>query len=153
MKRKPKSPAPFTSLRRRAEARNKHPATQDGLAQVDSDTVRLVHELQVHQIELEIQNEDLQRSRSKVEDGLVHYTELYDFAPVGYFTLAKDGTIFKVNLHGAQILQTERANLEGKRFGLFVAEKNRVIFAFFLEKLFESHVKETCELELLREDE
>jgi len=65
------------------------------------ETERLVHELQVHQMELEQQNEELQRVRAEVEEGLARYTELYEFAPAGYLTLGRDGEIRQLNLAGA----------------------------------------------------
>ena len=72
-----------------------------------------------------MQNEELRRSRAEVEAGLERYTELYDFAPVGYLTLGRDGTIRQVNLTGAQLLGGERARLPGRRFGVLVAEPDR----------------------------
>jgi hypothetical protein len=105
-------------LRRRAEARLRTAATKGAPARTDAETQRLVHELQVHQIELEMQNEELRESRAEVEAGLERCTELYDFAPVGYLTLGRDGAIRQVNLTGARMLGVERARLPGRRFGV-----------------------------------
>src|SRR5512145_1728554 len=69
---------------------------------------RLVHELEVHQIELEMQNEELRQARDEVEKALDKYTDLYDFAPVGYATLSRDGVILATNLTGANLLEAER---------------------------------------------
>ena len=110
-----------------------------------------MHELQVHQIELEMQNEELRQSRAEVEAGLERYTELYDFAPVGYLTLGRDGAIRQVNLTGARLLGVERARLVGRRFGVFVGEPDRAGFKAFLEKVFASQAKEVCEVALLKE--
>ena len=87
-------------LRRRAEARlgQEHPE-QPPLEGPDAQ--RLLHELEVHQIELEMQNSELRRSREELEQLLEQYTDLYDFAPVGYFTLNDEGIIRAVNLAGA----------------------------------------------------
>ena len=112
---------------------------------------RLVHELQVHQIELEMQKEELERARREVERGLDQYTKLYDLAPVGYFTLARDGTIGQVNPTGARLLGAEPAQLLNRRFGLYVSEESRPAFSAFLEKVFTSLANETCELTLLEE--
>ena len=140
-------------LRRRAEAklsaRKKReaapPATEAG-------TQRLLHELQVHQIELEMQNEELARSRADVEALLRQYTDLYDFAPVGYFTLSRDGAIRKANLSAARLLGVERGGLVRRRFGLFVAAESRPAFNAFLEKVFSTNgSKETCEVTLLKD--
>ena len=110
-----------------------------------------MHELQVHQIELEMQNDELRQSRAEVETGLERYTELYDFAPVGYLTLGRDGAIRQVNLTGARLLGVERARLLGRRFGVLVAAPDRAGFKAFLEKVFASQAKEVCEVALLKD--
>lgn len=136
-------------LRRRAEDRLKAAATKGTPALTQPDVQRLVHELQVHQIELEIQGEELWQSRAEAEAALEHYTELYDFAPVGYLVLGRDGVIRKTNLAGASMLGAERARLPGRRFGVFVVEPERAGFKAFLETVFASPVKEQCEVALL----
>jgi PAS domain-containing protein len=138
-------------LRRRAEARLWAAATKGAPARTDAEAQRLVHELQVHQIELEMQNEELRQSRAEVEAGLERYTELYDFAPVGYLTLGRDGAIRQVNLTGARLLGVERARLPGRRFGVFVGAPDRAGFKAFLEKVFASQAQEVCEVALLKE--
>jgi PAS domain S-box-containing protein len=110
-----------------------------------------VHELQVHQIELEMQNDELRQSRAEVEAGLERYTELYDFAPVGYLTLGRDGAIRQVNLTGARLLGVARARLPGRRFEVFVGAPDRAGFKAFLEKVFASQAKEVCEVALLKD--
>ena len=107
-----------------------------------------MHEVQVHQIELEMQNEELRQSRAEAEAGLERYTELYDFAPVGYLTLGRDGAIRQVNLTGARLLGVERARLVGRRLGVFVGEPDRAGFEAFLEKAFASQAQEACEVAL-----
>src|SRR4051812_19500692 len=89
---------------------------------VTGDPLRLLHELQVHQVELEMQNEQLEASRAWVEAALASYTELFDFAPLPYFTLDRNGAIVEVNLAGASLLGSVRARLLDRRFGMFVAE-------------------------------
>ena len=150
MKKDKNTSADAAELRRRAEARLKALATKGAPARTEADTQRLVHELQVHQIELEMQNEELRQSRAEVETGLERYTELYDFAPVGYLTLGREGAIRNVNLAGARLLGMERARLPGRRFGLLVAEPDRTGFNAFLEKVFASQAKEECEVALLK---
>jgi diguanylate cyclase (GGDEF)-like protein/PAS domain S-box-containing protein len=135
-------------LRRQAEAKldgSKAPASA-----TKADALRLAHELQVHQIELEMQNEELIRSRAETEAALRQYEDLYDFAPVGYFTLARDSAIHQVNLAGAELLGMERSKLIKRRLGLFVSSTSRPVFNAFLEKVFVSAEKETCEVELLK---
>lgn len=100
----------------------------------EQENLRLVHELQVHQIELEMQNEDLARMRDQLGQNLERYVDLYDFAPVGYFTLTDDGTIREVNLTGATLLGQERARLIGRRLGLFVSTATLPAFNAFLNR-------------------
>ena len=118
----------------------------------EADTQRLVHELQVHQIELEMQNEELRESRAQVEEGLERYTELYDFAPVSYLTLGRDGTIRQVNLTAAQLLGVDRARLPKRRFEHFMEAPERAAFQAFLAKVLASPTKEVCEVALLKKD-
>jgi PAS domain S-box-containing protein len=143
-----------TELRAQAETKLIEIKKRTGpLPSTDADTRRLVHELQVHQIELEMQNEELVQARADSEAVHRQYTDLYDFAPVGYFTLTRDGTISQVNLTGATLLCAERSKLLTRRFGLFVAPAARPAFAAFLEKVFiAGGEKQTCEMELLCQD-
>jgi PAS domain S-box-containing protein len=112
---------------------------------------RLVHELEVHQIELEMQNQELRQIREEVEKSLEKYTDLYDFAPVGYCTLDREGTIQSVNLTAADLLGLERSRIIGLRFGMFITVESRGCFAEFLGTVFSSGVKESFELKLLKE--
>jgi PAS domain S-box-containing protein len=153
MKKARNTAADATELRRRAEDRLRAVATKRTPARTEDDTQRLVHELQVHQIELEMQSEELWQSRAEAEAGLEHYTELYDFAPVGYLILGRDGAIRKVNLAGADLLGVERARLVGRRLGVFVDGSDKAGFKAFLEKVFASQAKEVCEVALLNEGE
>ena len=82
---------------------------------------------------------------------LEKYSDLYDFAPIGYLTLDRNGTISAVNLSGASLLGVERSRLIGRRFGLFVPAEARPFFSEFLEKVFASHGKESCEVTLTTE--
>lgn len=105
-----------------------------------------LHELQVHQIELEIQNEELRQVIDKVEAGLTRYADLYDFAPVGYFTFDRDAAILQVNLTGASLLGVERQLLVNRSFESFVAQENRSAFHVFLDQVFASQDKQSCEV-------
>jgi PAS domain S-box-containing protein len=143
--------AEAAELRRRAEVRLRTAATKAAPARTEAEVQRLVHELQVHQIELEMQNDELRQSWAAVEEGLERYTELYDFAPVGYLALGRDGAIRQLNLAGASLLGLERARLSGRRFGVFVGASDRAGFKSFLEKVFTSPAAEVCEVSLLKE--
>jgi signal transduction histidine kinase/CheY-like chemotaxis protein len=116
-----------------------------------AETRRLLHELQVHQIELEMQNEEMRESRGQLELALVRYTDLYDFAPVCYVTLASDGSIGAVNLPGAALLGSERTHLIGKRLGPFVSKDTRAVFDCWLRRVFAGDGKQTCSVTLERE--
>lgn len=109
---------------------------------------RLVHELQVYQIELELQNEELINAHSIAEQAAARYTELYDLAPIGYLTLNRDGNITQTNLTGAHLLGTERAHLKGKRLSAFVAEAALPAFNHFLGQAFTTDIATGCQLEL-----
>jgi PAS domain S-box-containing protein len=115
-------------------------------------TQKLVHELEVHQIELEMQNQELLQARFDEGEALKKYTDLYDFAPIGYLTLDSVGTIHAVNLSGAAMLGIERSRLVGLRLGLLVDSGDRLFFSDFLEKVFSSQEKQSCEVTLSREE-
>jgi PAS domain S-box-containing protein len=139
------------ALRQRAEEQLKATASETDIPRSDAEAHRLFHELQVHQIELKIQNDELRLARDDVEASLEKYADLYDFAPVGYFTLDQTGIIISANLCGAQLLGVERYRLLGRRFGLFFEQNDRSYFSGFLGKLFASRERETCELTLVNE--
>ena len=102
------------------------------------DERRLMHELQVHQIELEMQNEALQEARSVAELALERYADLFDFAPVAYFTLGIDGIIQQTNFRGGLLLELGRSKLSGKPFANCVSFEHRPEFNQFLENVFAS---------------
>ena len=138
------------TLRRRAEEKLNAREADRGGPRSGDESQRLLHELQVHQIELEMQNAELQRARDEVETALGKYTDLYDFAPVGYLSLDRDGTVRAANLTGASLLGLERSRLLGRRFEQFVAAADRPVFTSFLRWVFESRAKGVCEVALLK---
>ena len=151
MKKKRAQPADAAALRRQAEAKlSEHKKKAAASPALDADSLRLVHELQVHQIELQLQNEELMQSRAELEEAYRQFSNLYDFAPVGYFTLARDGTIHDANLAGAKLLQVERGKLIKRRFGLFVSIQSYATFSAFFEKLLSGYGEKNCELALLK---
>jgi two-component system cell cycle sensor histidine kinase/response regulator CckA len=129
----------------------KSEATEAGGWKSAAQSQRLLHELRVHQIELEMQNEELRVSRAEVESGLKRYTDLYDFAPVGYLTLSAEGTVSELNLPAAGLLGRERSRLVGGRLRTFVAQPNWVAFDSWLAKVFAGEHKPSCEVILLRD--
>jgi PAS domain S-box-containing protein len=112
------------------------------------ETLKLIHELEVHQEELKTQNESLRIALLDAQDAI----ELFDLAPTGYFTLSREGEILKVNRRGSQILGREAEALLYCRFGLFISDGTKVIFKHFLAAIFNNQTKETCEVELSSKD-
>lgn len=117
-----------------------------------AETLKLIHELEVYQIELEMQNEELLLAKEQAETVTEKYTELYDFSPSGYFTLSKEGKVIDVNLTGSNMLGKERLKLRNSQFGFFVSDDTKSIFNLFLEKIFKSKTRESCEVNLLPND-
>ena len=115
-------------------------------------TAHLLHELQVHQIELEIQNRELREAQQTLEEMRDRYAMLYDFAPVGYLTMDETGRILEINLTGAAMLGLERENIVGKSFGARLA--NGDIHAFFhhLRQVFRSSGNIVTELRIINRD-
>ena len=135
-------------LRQQAEERLTLTANALQMPRTEEALQRLVHELEVHQVELELQNEELNRARSEVEIALEKYTDLYDFAPVGYATLDQAGIIKGANLTCASLLEVERSRLIGRRFGSFFAGQERQSFIQFLDTVFAKASKQMCEVAL-----
>ncbi len=118
----------------------------------EADAHQLVHELQVHQVELEMQNEELRRVHLELEGARDRFSALYDFAPLGYLTLDADGTIREANLTAATLLGIDREDLKRKKFSQFVVAKDQDVFYHHRQKADASGVKETCQLSMRRSD-
>ena len=117
-----------------------------------SESDDYIHELRVHQIELEIQNQELRLAQIKLEDSRRKYFDLYNFAPVGYFTLDEDGIILDVNLTGAVLLGVERLNLQKRAFIQYIDPNCRNMFHHHIKKVLETETKQTAELKLQKKD-
>jgi len=148
----PPKPPSKTALRRDAEARLRHgpkrPKPRTGDPSSVADSQRTLHELHVHQVELEVQNVELQEARERMEVLLERYTDLYDFAPVGYFSLDQQGRIQEVNLTGAALLGLDRSQLLRRRLDEFVAAPSQPVLVAFLERVFAGTEKQVCEINL-----
>ena len=144
-------PEALLRLRERAEQR-RHLVTQAGEHHSPEEMQRLVQELQVHQIELEMQYEELLLAQTAADTARQQYIDLYDFAPVGYFTLTATGLIEQLNLCASQQLGTVRQRLTGRRFALFVSPPDRAQFGQFLVRVLATSYTVSCELALQRED-
>ncbi|WP_428562422.1 MAG: response regulator [Solidesulfovibrio sp. DCME] len=128
------------------------PAAADGTLLSPVDMARLIHELRVSQVELELQNEELRRTQAELAETRDRYADLYDFAPVGYFTLDARGVILQANRKGAVILGQDRTRLVGKPFLVFVARSDQAAFHAGLARLFESSRPGSLDLRLTRRD-
>lgn len=150
---KDSSKNPSANLHQQARQHLARKATVTPAIKAEAEANRLLHELMVHQAELEIQNEELRETRAELEAHAGHFTELYDFAPVGYFSVTSDGTIRQLNLMGAAMLGRERKLLLDHRFAEFLAKENRPCFEKFLTRLFDERAVKPCEVMLLRRDQ
>ena len=135
-------------LRKKAEEKLKEKQKEADMPVKETDVKRLLHQLQVHQIELEMQNEELQHAYEIAETALKKYTMLYDFAPMGYFTLDSDGSICELNFTGAEMLGDKRFSLVNSNFKLFVSEDSKPVFNNFFSKVYTGNAKESCEVML-----
>jgi PAS domain S-box-containing protein len=146
MRKKHSSAMTRTELRRLAEeqvALAKEREPKDSV-----DIPGLLHELQVHKVELEMQNEALRESYQQAERALARFTDLYDFAPIGYVTVRRDGTIRQINLAGARLLGAGRATLLNQPFAASIHEYSRRSFAEFMAKVWASDTKQGCEISI-----
>lgn len=135
-------------LRLKAEKKLKEKQNKTNIQVLESDTKKLLHELQVHQIELEMQNEELQEANETAEKALKKYTMLYDFAPMGYFTLNSEGSISDLNFTGADLLGEKRFSLVNSNFKLFISPESKAVFNSFFSKVYTTSSKESCEVML-----
>ncbi len=117
-----------------------------------ADIRSLIENLHVHQIELEMQNEELHQARLELLEARDNYSDLYDSAPFGYISLSEKGLILEANLTSAKMLGVVRTFLIGKPFSRFIASDTQDVFYFHRKKLFETQNKQTCELKLLKKD-
>ena len=114
------------------------------------DVETLSHELSVHQIELELQNEELRRANLEAQQARDKYFDLYDMAPAGYVTLGWHGAILEVNLTGAELFGIPRQSLIGRRIQLFLVPSDIPIFNRFLERVLTANTKHCCEVTLTK---
>jgi len=135
-------------LRRQAEKRLLKSKQDITTPVTPEEAYRLIQELEIHQIELEMQNEELQQARSELEKFLIKYTDLYDFAPIGYFTLNQNGIILGVNLTGTRMLIMERSRIVNQRLDNFILDSYRPAFSAFLKKVFQNRTQENIEVVL-----
>ena len=144
-----KSPDVKKELRKQAEEKVARLRDRDLLRYLPQyEEKRLIHELQVHQVELEMQNEEMRGAQTELEESRGRYKELYDFAPVGYCTLDQFGLIVESNLTAATLLNATRAALIGKYIQSFMDRESADAFHLFLRKPLPPGTKEILECRL-----
>ncbi len=141
----------FDALRKQAEEMMMEKGHVSPSA-VDHDPLELIHELQTFQVELELQNEELQRSQQELMEFKVRYTELYDFTPVGYVCLDIKGVIRNANLTLADILLLERNSLIDQPLSGYVHFEDQDIYYRHIKDLAESKKRQICELRMRKSD-
>jgi len=110
---------------------------------------KLIDEFEVQQIELELQNEELLIAKSEAQKSTEKYIALYNYAPSGYFTISKDGQIIDLNIVGANMIGENRSSYKNSLFSSYVSNETKPIFDHFLLKIFDTKVKDSCEVILL----
>ncbi len=116
------------------------------------EILRIIQELEVHKIELELQNEELRNSWAIAKVANEKHIKLYDFAPSGYLTLSNKGKIIELNLSAAKMLGSDRQHLKNSLFSIYISEETKPIFGLFLEKAFKRKSKESCEVMMNKAD-
>jgi PAS domain S-box-containing protein len=137
-------------LRQRAETHVRSMELPAPATQTPEQIQLMLHELRVHQIELEMQNEELRTAQAAIEAGRARYFDLYDLAPVGYCTLSEKGLILEANLTAAMLLNTARSGLVKQPISRFIFEEDQDIYYRHRKLLFETGESQKCELRLLK---
>ena len=137
-------------LRKRAEAKNEKAEAKGDSHLFPANVQAIVHELRTHQIELELQNEDLRLAHEELEISRNKYLDLYDFSPVGYISVNVKGMISEVNLTAARMLGVERAHLIKHPLSAFVSDEDQDDYYRYRKQLLKTHDKQVCELKLKR---
>ena len=133
-----------SNLRQKAEELVKMKSLDASSFKSESEVLKLIHDLEVHKTELKIQNEELLLIREQTSTVLEKYINLYNFAPSGYFILSKDGIISDSNYSGNKMIRQEHRSLINSRFDYYLSEDTKQIFNSFLNKIFDSKIRESC---------
>ena len=141
-------------LRQKAEKRLAHrkfSEPPDALVSFE-EMQRLLHELKVHQIELEMQNQELLNAQSELETSRNKFEELYHFSPVGYLTIDRDGIVDEANLKSAGMLSTGRLAFLGKPFHRFILKDDQAAFLQCHRIVFSTGASQSCDVRIQRKD-
>ncbi|MBM9515181.1 PAS domain-containing protein, partial [Desulfogranum marinum] len=146
------TPADAAALRKRAEEKARNMESTSLFAQTPEEIRRLFHELRVHQIELEMQNEELRTAQAQIEARRVRYFDLYDLAPVGCCILSEQGLILEANLTAATLLGAERSALVKQPISRFILKDDQDIYYLHRKQLIETGEPQECDLRLVKPD-
>lgn len=135
-----------SDLRKKAEELLKSRNTTESARLSEIEILKLFHELEVHQVELELQNEELLQAKEEAEKASEKYIELYDFAPSGYFTISRKCEIIDLNFAGARMLGKERSHLKKSNFCMFISDNTKEDFINFFEKIIQGNIGESCDI-------
>ncbi len=146
--------AQVSEYRRRAEEiEQKTKLSREQVNSLDAaETEKLIHELRVHQIELEMQNEELRNTQVQLEISHARYFELFDLAPVGYFTLNSEGQILEANLTAASLFGTTRDFLVKQIISRFILRDDQEIYQLHHKKLNDTSIPQSCDLRMIKKD-
>lgn len=144
----PQASIEANGLRRRAEDRADHEELPLREQLSPEELKLMLHQLRVHQVELELQNEELRRSQHELEVSRARFIDLYEQAPVGYLTLNLQGQILESNLTAARMLETEKESLTGQPLSRYILPEDQDIFYLHCKKLAKTGVAGTYELRL-----
>lgn len=150
MAKQPDGPTKPTGLRRQAEELLRT-TTRDVAAMPVKDVQQLVHELQVHQIELEMQNDELRRTQVELEVARDRYADLYDFSPAGHLLLDREGTIVEANLRAGLLLGINRKDLIEQPLSRFVASEDQDRLHRHSQEVLKNGTRQTCEVRVQKE--
>jgi PAS domain S-box-containing protein len=142
-------------LRKMAEALAREQTSQfpESLKKLTpEETQRTLHELRVHQIELELQNEELRAAQSEIDAARARYFNLYDLAPVGYCTISEEGMILEANLSVASLLEVFRNTLINQLFSNFIFKEDQDLYYHHRNNLFGKNEPHYFDLRMLKKD-
>jgi len=148
----PHTLADAAELRKRAEEKAVAMEPTSPAGQTPEEIQQMFHELRVHQIELEMQNEELRRAQAEIEEGRARYFDLYDVAPVGYCTVSETGIVLETNLTAATLLGVTRGSLINQPISRFILPEDQGIYYLHRKTLFETGQPQGCEFRMLQTD-
>jgi len=152
MEKKDKRNGDTADLRKRAEEKIRADDAKTRKKLTAEETRKMLHELRVHQIELEMQNEELRRAQAELDAARTRYFDLYDLAPVGYCTVSEQGLILEANLTAAKLFGWERKQLVKQPLTSFILNEDQDVYYRLRKQLFESGAPQVCELRMLNKE-